>query len=245
MAVLTAAPVAGQDRSLSQDFPLRLDDAFPTATGDGTVRASVRGVLLGQGPDRADLPATVELGVAPRTQLSVSTSLSSEARERNAGDLQLAGRYQFWVQQGILPNLAGQLALTAPTGVDSEAWTFEAKGFATRAMDTNWFVHGNASAVIADRLDKDVRRVRYRLALGPSWIVPRIATLLLAGDVYAEQGVRRGERTTVGLEVGFRHRITAAVNWHGAVGTEVAGPAARAELMVTTGLSFGFTLPGH
>jgi len=33
------------------------------------------------------------------------------------------------------------------------------------------------------------------------------------------------------------------VNWHGAVGTEVAGPGTSARLIVTTGLSYGFSLP--
>jgi hypothetical protein len=245
LALIGAAPAAAQDRSLSQDFPLRLEDAFPTATGEGTMRVSVRGVLLHRGADRVEAPVTLELGVASRTQLSISAGLSSEPHETRAGDVQVAGRYQFWVQEAVLPNLAAQLAVTAPTGVDAQAWTLEAKGLATRAVSTTLFVHFNAAAAVVDRPDDDARRLRYRLALGPSWIVPRWATLMLAADVYAAQAARRRDATTVGLEVGFRHRITAALSWHGAVGTEVAGPAARAALTVTTGLSYGFSLPGR
>lgn len=243
---MVARAACAQDRSLSQDFPLRLDDGFPTATGDAAARFSARAVLPRRGGDRVDGPATLELGVAPRTQLSIGTQWSSDPGAAHAGDIEVAGRYQLWVQEGeVLPNLAAQLGITAPTGVDSRAWSFEAKGLATRAIDTNLFVHLNAAAVVADRLDADVRRLRYRLAFGPSWIVPQLATLMLAGDVYAEQGLRRGEATTVGVEIGFRHRIMPALDWHGAVGTEVAGPGTRAALTVTTGLSFTFTLPGH
>jgi len=246
IAVLAAAAgsAAAQDRALSRDFPLHLDDAFPTATGEGAARVSVRGVLPRHGADRVEGPMSLELGVAPRTQLSVSTQWSSEPNETNAGDITLTGRYQLWVQEAMLPNLAAQVSITAPTGVDSRAWTFEAKGMATRAVDANLFVHFNASAVVVDRLDDDARRVRYRLALGPSWIVPHMATLMLAGDVFAEQGSARGERTTVGVEVGFRHHIVGPFDWHGAVGTEFAGPGTRAAFTVTTGLSFGFSLPG-
>ena len=47
LLVLLTGPssAAAQDRSLSENFPLHLDDAFPTATGDAAARASVRGVL--------------------------------------------------------------------------------------------------------------------------------------------------------------------------------------------------------
>ena len=240
-----AAPASAQDRALSQDFPLRLEDAFPTATGEGAARGSVRGVLPHRGADRVEAPVVLELGVAPRTQVSIGAGLSSEPHETRAGDVLVAGRYQFWVQEAVLPNLAAQLAVTAPTGVDSHAWTLEAKALATRAVSTTLFVHVNAALAVVDRLDDDARRLRYGLALGTSWIVPRWASLMLAADVYAAQAWRRQDTTTVGLEVGFRQRITAGLSWHGAVGTEVAGPAARAALTVTTGLSYGFSLPGR
>ena len=242
--VFEAAPTLAQDRTLSRDFPLRLEDAFPTATGEATAHTSVRAVLPQHGADRADGPVLLEVAVAPRTQLSVSSQWSSQPSATNAGELTFSGRSQFWVQEDILPNLAGQLAITAPTGVGSHAWTFEAEALATRAIDTNLFIHFNASAVVVDRLEDEARRLRYRLALGPSWIVPDLATVLVAGDVYAEQGGRHDEATTVGLEVGFRHRISGSVDWHGAVGTEIAGPRTRAMFMVTTGLSFSFTVPG-
>ena len=237
------APTLAQDRSLSRDFPLRLDDAFPTATGEAAARASVRAVVPQHGANRADGPVTLEVGVARRTQLSLTTLWSSEPDVANAGDVSLAGRYQLWVQEGLLPNLATQLEVTAPTGVGSRAWTLELEGLATRAVDTNLYVHFNASALVVDRTDDDARRLRYQFALGPSWIVPHLATLLLAADVYAEQGLRRGEATTVGVEVGFRHHLGGGFDWHGAVGTEFAGPRSRAALIVTTGLSFGFNVP--
>lgn len=243
--LIATGAASAQDRSLSQDFPLRLDDGFPTATGEAAARFSARAVVPRRGPDRVDGPATLEVGVAPRTQLSLGMQWSSKPGEVHAGDVEAAGRYQLWVQEdGLLPYLAAQLAVTAPTGVDSRAWSFEVKGLATRAIDTNLFVHVNAAGVVVDRVDEDVRRLRYRLAAGPSWIVPYFATLMLAGDVYAEQGFGRREATTVGVELGFRQRIVASVDWHGAVGTELAGPGTRAALTVTTGLSFSFTLPG-
>jgi len=147
--------------------------------------------------------------------------------------------------EGAIPTSAQGSHMVGLTRDGSRAWTFEAKGLATRAVDTNLYVHLNAAAVVVDRLEEQARRLRYRLALGPSWIVPSMATVLVAGDVYAEQGIRRDEATTVGLEIGFRHRIGGGVDWHGAVGTEVAGAATRATLTVTTGLSFGFTLLGR
>jgi hypothetical protein len=196
--VLTgAAPAAAQDRSLSQDFPLRLEDAFPTATGEGTMRVSVRGVLLHRGADRVEAPVTLELGVASRTQLSISAGLSSEPHETRAGDVQVAGRYQFWVQEAVLPNLAAQLAVTAPTGVDAQAWTLEAKGLATRAVSTTLFVHFNAAAAVVGSPRR--RRAPAALPAGAGPVVDR-ATL---GDADAGgRRVRGAGRATAGRDDG-------------------------------------------
>jgi hypothetical protein len=244
VVVLFAVVVEAQDRTLPEDFPLRLGDAFPTATGEATALVSARGLFPRRGANRVDIPVELDVGIAPRTQLSIATTASSEAETAHAGDLDVAARYQFWLQEGIVPSLAGRLDVRAPTGVGSKAWVLEAKAYATRYVTTNLFLHLNAAAVVVDRLEDDARRLRYRLAFGPSWIVPQLATLLLAGDVYAEQVPQRGEPTTVGLEVGFRYSLTSVVSWHGAVGTEVAGPGSRSRLTVTTGVAINFDIPG-
>lgn len=238
------AAAQAQDRTLPEDFPLRLGDAFPTATGEATALVSARGLFPRRGANRVDVPVELDVGVALRTQLSIGTTASSEADIAHAGDLEVAARYQFWLQEGIVPSLAGRLDVRAPTGAGSKAWELEAKAYATRYVTTNLFLHLNAAAVVLDRLEDDARRLRYRLAFGPSWIVPELATLLLAGDVYAEQVPQRGEPTTVGLEIGFRYSLTSALSWHGAVGTEVAGPGSRSRLTVTTGLAINFDVPG-
>ncbi len=62
----------------------------------------------------------------------------------------------------------------------------------------------------------------------------------LIASVYTRQSDLRGQRNHTGVEIGIRHQLTSRIVLDGGLGTEFVGPADRAGLLGTVGLSVGF-----
>jgi hypothetical protein len=252
-AVLTVAvshAATAQERALNEGHPVRLDDAYPIAPGDATLLASGTMRLQEHGPNRGVFPLDLQYAILPNTQLSVGTVLTTaphETADPASGDLAVAGRVMLGRQTTFLPTMATQLGLTLPTGVGSRAVDVELKGLATRAVTLGLLpllLHLNAAADFrATHLAPDEHLVRYRFVAGTSFAIPQQATTTLVGDVFADEAVKRGQPDTVGVELGFRHRLTPRVAFGGAIGTEFAGPGSRSPFYATFGMSIGFELP--
>jgi hypothetical protein len=69
---------------------------------------------------------------------------------------------------------------------------------------------------------------------------PQYTRTTLVGDLFTEQGARRGGSNVFGAEVGFRHQLTQRTVVDAGIGSELAGPADRSSLFFTTGVSVGF-----
>ena len=249
--MVTVGPAASaQERALNQGHPVRLDDAYPIAAGDATLlldgglrtqaRSANRGVFL----------IDAQYAILPNTQLSVGSVLTTTPHETSSpgsGDLTVAGRATLGRQSTFLPTMAAQIGVALPTGVGSRAVDVELKGLATRSATVGLLpllFHLNAAAQFrATHLGSDEHLVRYHLVAGSSFAIPQQATTTLVGDVFADQALRRGQRETIGVELGFRHRISPRIAFGGAVGTEVAGPRDRSPFFATLGLSVDFDLP--
>jgi len=246
--VLAATSVAAQERTLTERHPLRLGDAFAVGLGEGSVLAAGGVTVPRHGAAQGFFPLDVLYSPLPRVQFSVGAELNTDPRATDdpaSGDLTLAGRLNFGPPTSFLPSFATQLAATLPTGVGARAVDLEAKGYATRELTLGeivLFLHLNASAdVRATELGDDERRLRYHLAAGPSFTLPRLAALTLAGDVFVDQARRRGETETVGAEIGARYRLSPTLVFDAGVGTEWAGPRDRAAFFALVGLSWSFT----
>jgi hypothetical protein len=195
-------------------------------------------------------PLDAQYALLPTTQLSVGTVLTTAPHETSnpaSGDLNLAARVMLGRERTFLPTLATQVGLTLPTGVDSRAVDVELKGLASRSVTLGLLpliFHLNAAAQFrATHRSSDEHLVRYHLVAGSSFAIPQQATTTLVGDVFADEAVRRGQPATVGVELGFRHRLTPRVALGGAVGREVAGPRDRSPFFATLGMSVDFELP--
>jgi hypothetical protein len=116
------------------------------------------------------------------------------------------------------------------------------KGYATKTILGMIDLHLNAEEDVSDRADPGDRQARYRLALGASAVVPIHAPLLLVADVFTDQAARVRDPDTVGVEVGVRYRLAAAVYWDAGIGTTLAGPGDRSRFFFTTGVTVGFSL---
>jgi hypothetical protein len=243
LAVACALPVWAQDKTLSEGHPVRLGDAFPIASGEGALLVATGVSVPRRGHPRALFPVELQYGVFTRTQLSVGTALSShphEADDPRAGDLDVSVRVNFGRQTTLWPTLAALIGVTFPTGVDSTTYGVVLKGYATKTVNQEIFLHLNAEEDVSDRARAGDRQARYRLALGASYVVPTLASLMLVGDVFADQAARVRDPSTVGVEIGVRYRVSPAVYWDAGVGTALAGPGDRDRFFFTTGFTVGF-----
>jgi len=249
LLVLIIGSASAQDKTLTEGRPLtRLGDAFPIARGDGQILGGVGTTLQRASPNRAFIPILLIYGVLPETQVGLGTTLSSDphaADDPHAGDLTGSVRVSIGRETVLLPSFATTLSVTVPTGVDSHATVYELKGYATKTLAFSLYGHLNAAVDVTDRLERDERRARYKLALGVNYVLPEFAPLVVAADVFSDQAREVGQTNTTGLEAGVRYRVTSKIYWDAGAGTELAGPRDRSAFFFTTGLTFNFTLGGR
>ncbi|MGH7320602.1 MAG: transporter [Candidatus Rokuibacteriota bacterium] len=232
-------------KNLDEGRPLRLEDAYPIASGEWALEAGASITVQRKGPDRGLFDVEILYGTIPNLQVGLGSALSTDPREieepTKSGDLQLHALYNFNQETLTLPALGAKLTLNVPTGVDSSGVDVELKAIASKSFD-RLSVHLNAAYAFLTGADGNERDGRYAFAFGASYPIgaPRYTRTTLVGDVFAEQGARRGDATIVGIEVGFRHQLTSRVVVDAGVGTEFAGPADRSSFFFTTGLSVGF-----
>ena len=247
LAILMAAgPASGIDhKNLDEGRPLRLEDAYPIASGEIAIEAGGGFRLARRGPDQGFFPVELLYGSFPNFQLGVGTVLFTDPHEVDdrpkSGDLHLSALYNLNQETINVPAFGLKLGVDVPTGVDSRGVGVEIKGIVTKSIE-RLSLHLNAGYEFFTDTRDDERNGRYDLALGFSYPVgaPQFTRATLVGDVFAEQAVRHGETTVVGVELGLRYQLTPRIVWDVGVGTEFAGPADRSRFLFQTGFSFGF-----
>jgi Putative MetA-pathway of phenol degradation len=245
LVAIAAETFAVDHKNLDENRPLRLEDAYAIASGELAVEAGAGFTLERRGPDRGFFPVEVLYSAYPNLQLGLGMTLSTDPHEideqTKSGDLQVSGQYNFNQETLTLPAFGLKLALNLPTGVDSAGVDVEVKGLLTKSFD-RLSLHLNAGYEWLSGTTCDDRDGRYEVILGASYPVgaPQYTRTTLIGDVFTEQGSRRGGSNVAGAEIGFRHQLTARVVLDAGIGTEFAGPAERSPLFLTTGISVGF-----
>jgi hypothetical protein len=244
MAVAPAA-YAIDHKNLDEGRPLRLDDAYAIASGELAVEVGAGFALERRGPDRGVFPLEVLAGAFPNLQLGLGTTLLTDPREvheqAKSGDLRVSGLYNVNQETLTLPAFGLKLELNLPTGVDSAGVDVEVKGIVTRSID-RLSLHLNAGYAFLSGTTGEERDGRYEVTLGASYPVgaPHYTRTTLVGDLFTGPGDRRGGANVFGAEVGFRHQLTQRVVVDAGIGSELAGPADRSSVFVTTGVSVGF-----
>jgi hypothetical protein len=245
--LMAVTPVANaiDHKNLDEGRPLRLDDAYAIASGELAVEVGAGFALERRGPDRGVFPLEVLYGAFPSLQLGLGTTLLTGPHEvheqTKSGDLRVSGLYNFNQETSTLPAFGLKLELNLPTGVDSAGVDVEVKGLMTRSID-RLSLHLNAGYAFLSGTTRDERDGRYEVTLGASYPVgaPQYTRTTLVGGLFTEQGDRRGGSNVFGAEVGFHHQLTQRVVVDAGIGSELAGPADRSSLFVTTGVSVGF-----
>ena len=247
VALLVAAiPAYAIDhKNLDENRPIRLEDAYPIASGEIAIEAGGGFRLARRGTDQGFFPVEVLYGALPNLQIGVGSILFTDPREVDdgfhSGDLHFSALYNFNQETLSHPALALKLGIDAPTGIGSRGLGIEVKGIVTKSVE-RLSLHLNAGYEFVTTARDDERDGRYDLALGFSYPVgaPQFTRATLVGDVFAEQAARRGESTMVGVELGLRYQLTPRIVWDVGMGTEFAGPADRSRFLFGTGFSFGF-----
>ncbi len=247
--------------NLDEGRPLRLEDAYPVATGEWTIEGGAGFTFQRRTSDRAFVTLEALYGALPNLQLALGSRLFTNPHDidepARSGDLQLSALYNFNQETLSLPASGLKLTVNLPTGVDSSGVDVEVKGLVTKSVG-RLSLHLNAAYEFLDS-DTTARHVsvtssgarltggderdgRFKFAVGAGYPVgaPQYTRTTLLGDVFTEGGSRRGEDPVVGVELGFRHQLTHRVVVDGGVGTEFTGPADRSRFFVTAGLSVGF-----
>jgi hypothetical protein len=236
---------AAEHGDIEQTRPLRLDDAYSLEAGEYLVKSGVAVGLAHRGLSRAVFPFEIDYGVTSRLQLGIATQLATDPHGLDgmpvSGDLTLDVFYHLSDETPQLPALAIDVELTAPTGVGSRGGAFAVSGIATRSIGTAR-VHFNAGYQALSAPRRGERDGTYSLVLGANHPLgaPGSARASLVADVYALQGPARTDATIVGFELGLRYQLGRSLVWDAGIGTEVAGPDDRSDLLVTSGFSFGF-----
>jgi hypothetical protein len=232
-------------KNLDENRPLRLEDAYPIASGEWALEAGAGVTLQRRSADRAVFPLEVLYGAAPNLQLGLGATLSTDPRDideqTKSGDLQASGLYNVNQETLTLPAFGAKVTLNLPTGLDSAGVDAEVKGILTKSFE-RLSLHLNGGYELLSGTDREERDARYQVVLGASYPVgaPRYTRTTVITDVFTEQSPRRGESNVLGAELGFRHQLTPRIVLDAGVGTEFAGPADRSQFFFTTGISAGF-----
>ena len=156
-------------------------------------------------------------------------------------DLHLGVLYNFNTETLNLPALAVRVEANLPTGVNSQGVDTQMTGILTRSFG-RLRAHLNAGYTILGSPQGQERPGAYRVVAAVSYPLgyPTSFRDTLIASVYTRQSDLRGQRNNTGVEVGIRHQLTSRLVVDAGLGTEFAGPADRAALLGTVGLSVGF-----
>ena len=242
---LTPTAFAIDHDNLDEGRPLRLEDAYPIAAGEWALETGAGLLAHRNSRSQGLFPLEILYGLAPNLQVSLGTTLLTDPKrieeQTKSGDLSVSGLYNFNQETLSLPAFGLRFTLNLPTGTDSSGADFRIKGLVTKSLGRLSF-HFNPAYELFSGTKPFERDSRYELALGASYPVgaPKHTLTTLLGDLFTEQAPRRGDPQIVGAEVGVRHQWTPWTVLDAGVGTELAGPANRSNVLLTLGLSIGF-----
>jgi len=245
MAGLPASAYAIDHDNLDEGRPLRLEDAYPIASGEWAIETGVGLLAHRNSRSQGLFPLEILYGLAPNLQVSLGTTLLTDPKrieeQTKSGDLQISGLYNFNQETLTLPALGLRLTLNVPTGIKSSGVDFRIKGLVTKSIGRLSF-HFNPAYEVFSGTKPFERDGRYDLALGASYPVgaPQHTLTAILGDVFTEQAPRRGDPQIAGVEIGVRHQWTPWTVLDAGIGTELAGPTNRSSVFLTGGFSIGF-----
>ena len=232
-------------KNLDEGRPLRIEDAYPIASGEWAFETGVGYSVERRSRDHAFFPFEILYGAFPNTQLGLGTTLLTNPRDvddsRKSGDLHLSALYNFNQETLTLPAFGLKGTVDFPSGVRSSGTDFELTGLITKSFQRLSLHFNPAYEFVGDNATGE-RSGIYKMTLGASYPMgaPMYTRTTLLADIFTEQSSRRRESNVWGAEIGFRHQMTERLVLDLGIGSEFAGPVKRSQFFVTTGVSVAF-----
>jgi hypothetical protein len=231
--------------NLDPNRPIGMEDAYAIPKGEIGLEGGVGFNDRREGRTRVTFQPQIIYGAFYNTQIEIQGDLFTEPNTlvgaNKSGDLHLGVLYNFNTETLNLPALAMRVEANLPTGVNSQGVDTQMTGILTRSIG-RLRAHLNAGYTILGSPQGQERPGAYRLVAAVSYPLgyPTSFRDTLIASVYTRQSDLRGQRNNTGVEVGIRHQLTSRLVVDAGLGTEFAGPADRAALLGTMGLSVGF-----
>jgi len=243
---LLPVPLLALDHdNLDPNRPIGMEDAYAIPKGEIGLEGGVRFNDRREGRTGVTFQPQIIYGAFDNTQLEIQGDLFTDPNTLvgadKSGDLHLGVLYNFNTETMHLPALAFRVEADLPTGVNSKGIDTQTTGILTRSFG-RMRVHLNAGYTVLGSPQGQERPGAYRAVAAVSYPLgyPVSFRDTLIASVYTRQSDLRGQRNNTGVEVGIRHQLTSRLVLDAGLGTEFVGPADRAALLGTMGLSVGF-----
>ncbi len=242
----TAAPLFALDHdNLDPNRPIGMEDAYAIPKGEIGLEGGVRFNDRREGRTSVTFQPQIIYGAFANTQIEIQGDLFTDPRSlvgaNKSGDLHLGVLYNFNTETLNLPAFAVRVEADLPTGVNSKGVDTQLTGILTRSFG-RLRAHLNAGYSVIGSPQGQERPGAYRAVAAVSYPLgyPTSFRDTLIASVYSRQSDLRGRQNHTGVEIGIRHQLTSRVVLDGGLGTEFVGPADRAALLGTVGVSVGF-----
>jgi len=245
VAISTLPAMALDHGNLDEGRPLHIQDAYPVSLGELVVEAGAGFAWRRHSSGHGFFPVQFVYGIFPNTQLELGTTFFTSPHDIDSqvksGDVSVGALYNFNQETLTLPAFALKGSLQLPTGVDSSGVESEVTGIVTKSFH-RLILSFNAGYQFIGGHNRDKRSGRYKFVFGGGYPVgaPMHTRTVLLADTYLEQASRRGEKKTVGGEIGLRHQLRERLVLDIGVGSEFSGPSDRSSVFLNAGFSFGF-----
>ncbi len=243
---LATAPLLALDHdNLDPNRPIGMEDAYAIPMGEIGLEGGVRFNDRREGRTQVTFQPQIIYGAFANTQIEIQGDLFTDPRSvvgaNKSGDLHLGVLYNFNTETLMLPAFAVRVEADLPTGVNSTGVDTQLTGILTRSFG-RLRVHVNAGYAVIGSPRGQERPGAYRAVAAISYPLgyPTSFRDTLIASIYSRQSDLRGQQNHTGIEVGIRHQLTSRVVLDGGLGTEFVGPAERAALLGTMGVSVGF-----
>ena len=241
-----ALPALALDHdNLDPNRPIGMEDAYAVPKGEIGLEGGVRFNDRRQGRTNVTFQPQIIYGAFANTQIEIQGDLFTDPHSivgaNKSGDLHLGVLYNFNTETLILPAMAIRVEADLPTGVNSKGVDTQVTGILTRSFG-RLRVHLNGGYTVLGSPQGQERPGAYRAVAAISYPLgyPGSFRDTLIASLYTRQSDLHGQRNHTGVEIGLRHQLTSRVVLDGGLGTEFLGPADRAALLGTVGVSVGF-----
>ena len=231
--------------NLDPNRPIAMEDAYAIPKGEIGMEGGVRFNDRREGRTRVTFQPQIIYGAFDNTQVELQGDLFTDPNTlvgaNKSGDLHVGVLYNFNTETMNIPALAIRGEVDLPTGLNSRGIDTQITGIMTRSFE-RLRVHVNVGYTVLGSPQGMERSGTYRLVAAVSYPLgyPTSFRDTLIANVYTRQSDLQGQRNNTGVEIGLRHQLSSRLVVDAGIGTEFVGPADRAALLGTVGLSVGY-----